>query len=83
MQFLRSRSVLGAIVSLILGGILLVLVLIPILIIGAILLLGAGAGILGRMARGWFTRAHEANGMLDGRKNVRVRMPPDGKDEPA
>lgn len=79
-RFFSSRSALGALVSLVLGAILLVLLLIPILIIGGVLLLGAGAGMLGRMARGWFTRAHEPNGVLDGRKNVRVRMP-QGEDD--
>jgi hypothetical protein len=46
--------------------------LIPLVLLGVLLLI-LGVGAL--RVRGWLFRQKQPNGMLDGRRNVRVRMP--------
>ncbi len=56
-------------------GALAVVILVPLVIVGVLIaLLGFGA----IRVRGWFSRQRRPNGVLDGRRNVRVRLP----DEP-
>lgn len=53
---------------------LLLLLLIPLVILAA----AAGLTLFAASRiRALFTRAHQPNGMLDGRRNVRVRLPDD------
>lgn len=72
--FYRGRSPLGALMGGVLLFVLMVLVAIPMLIFVCVVLLGFGVAMLGRAAMRLFGRAKEPNGLLDGRKNVRVRV---------
>jgi hypothetical protein len=54
------------------AALLLVLLLIPLVVIGAI---GAVAVFGAIKAKAWLDRARNPNGVLDGRRNVRVRLP--------
>ncbi len=75
--FYRGRSPLGALGAGLFTLVLMVLIAVPLLVFVCLMLLGFGVATLGRAALRLFGRAKEPNGVLDGRKNVRVRMPGD------
>lgn len=71
----RGRSFIGAVITGFVLVILMALIAIPMLVLVGILILWALVSTgLRALLRG-FGRAQQPNGVLDGRKNVRVRMP--------
>lgn len=59
-------------------GFALLLGTVAVLILLPLVILGIGAALLGFAAfrvRGWLFRQRQPNGVLDGRRNVRVRLP--------
>ena len=70
---------LALILSLIVAAGLLVVVL-PVMLVAGLISLGLIGALWAWMAvRAWVARARAPNGALDGRRNVRVRMPDDGR----
>jgi len=73
---LAARSPFGLLLAVVAGAVALVL-LIPLLVVGAAV---AVAAIAVFAAKRWLGAQRRPNGLLDGRENVRVRLPP--TDEP-
>lgn len=71
----RGRSFIGSVITGFVLVILMVLIAIPMLVLVGIFILWAIASTGLRALARFFGRAQQPNGVLDGRKNVRVRMP--------
>lgn len=75
--FVRRSNPIATVLAFLFSLIVLVLLLTPILAIGVIILLW----IIIRSVFGLFVRSKQPNGVFDGRKNVRVRMPNDHEEK--
>lgn len=75
--FVRRSNPFATILAFVFSLILLLIVLIPIIAFGVLILLWVIVRALFGFIFGLFGRTTQPNGVLDGRRNVRVRMPTD------
>ncbi|MFZ4572892.1 MAG: hypothetical protein ACOYN0_00760 [Phycisphaerales bacterium] len=71
----RGRSAIGSVLAFLFLLVVLAIITVPLLILVLLMMMGMAVSMIGRAAGRALGRAHKPNGVLDGRRNVRVRLP--------